>query len=105
MSAGTACVSGRGFRLLPAAAAHGVSQNVKQQLQPWINMATSLHEGPTNQLDLLIRAGKDRGTLLRCISVAGEGVHRRRGGSPVAVSAGGTMSISHWGGRGKGGSE
>jgi hypothetical protein len=23
-------------------------------------MATSLHEGPTNQLDLLIRAGKDR---------------------------------------------
>lgn len=36
-------------------------------------MATSLHEGPTNQLDLLIRAGKDRGTFLLCIGAAGEG--------------------------------
>lgn len=36
-------------------------------------MATSLHEGPTNQLDLLIRAGKDRGTFLPCTRAAGEG--------------------------------
>lgn len=38
---------------------------------PGINMATSLHEGPTNQLDLLIRAGKGRGTFLRCSGAAG----------------------------------
>lgn len=34
-------------------------------------MATSLHEGPTNQLDLLIRAGKDR-ELFSCASVQQE---------------------------------
>lgn len=55
-------------------------------------MATSLHEGPTNQLDLLIRAGKDMGTFLLCIGAAGEGVQRGRGDSPVAVSAGVTVS-------------
>lgn len=69
-------------------------------------MATSLHEGPTNQLDLLIRAGKDGGTFLLCIGAAGEGVHRRRGVSPVAVSAGGSVSTSVTGAAGgKGGSE
>lgn len=36
-------------------------------------MATSLHEGPTNQLDLLIRAGKHRGTF------SGASVQRARG--------------------------
>lgn len=50
-------------------------------------MATSLHEGPTNQLDLLIRAGKHRGTFLRCIRAAGEGAPGGRGASPGAVSA------------------
>lgn len=66
-------------------------------------MATSLHEGPTNQLDLLIRAGKGRGTFLLCIGAAGEGVHRRRGDSPGAVSAGGTVSTHrHWAARGRG---
>lgn len=40
---------------------------------PGINMATSLHEGPTNQLDLLIRAGKGRATFLRCSGAAGSG--------------------------------
>ena len=99
----TACVSGRGFRLLPCRRCSRCKSMWSSSSSPGINMATSLHEGPTNQLDLLIRAGKDRGTFPRCISAAGEGVHRRRGGSPVAVSAGGTMSISHWGGRGKGG--
>lgn len=69
-------------------------------------MATSLHEGPTNQLDLLIRAGKDRGTFLPCIGAAGEGVHRGWGGSPVAVSAGGPVSPSVTGAAGgKGGCE
>lgn len=57
-------------------------------------MATSLHEGPTNQLDLLIRAGKDRGTFLLCIGAAGEEMHRSGGDSPVVVSAGGTVSTS-----------
>lgn len=69
-------------------------------------MATSLHEGPTNQLDLLIRAGKDRRTFLLCIGAAEEGVHRRRGDSPVVVSAGGSVSTSVTGSAGgKGGSE
>lgn len=57
-------------------------------------MATSLHEGPTNQLDLLIRAGKHRGTFLRCIGAAGEGAPGGRGASPGAVGAPGPVSVS-----------
>lgn len=55
-------------------------------------MATSLHEGPTNQLDLLIRAGKRRGTFLWCIGAAGEGAPFGRGASPGTVSVGGRVS-------------
>lgn len=67
-------------------------------------MATSLHEGPTNQLDLLIRAGKDR-ELSSCASEQRERGCREGGVPPSERSVQGCVSTSGTGAAGRGGSE